>query len=360
MHVIVEFGKKSGKIVAISKKQHFRFLDGLRFICAVWVVFSHLGEPPIFTVFDGSALSMLAVLAQKVFSIMFNGTAAVVVFFIISGFCIHYPYVSGREFSVSAFYISRLTRIAIPMLAAIGISLFLPHGYTSLEAVLWSLYCEIVYYTIYPLLRLMYSRFDYYLPIAVSFTVSFGLALVPDQHDGFFWTYGVLGSALLGLPIWMLGCLVADVVYGQRAPKLLQHPHTGLVLRVSVLILCILTALLHNKTAFDFKFSMLLVAPFFALWVLFEFNQIKSFWLFEKTSSVGQGCYSIYLAHKLVLPTMSLFFVVEAGSPGWIFTMTGVVIGSAAFYFLIERPAHRLSKSLSKLKSRDTVSTLAD
>jgi len=88
--------------------------------------------------------------------------------FIISGFCIHYPYVSGREFSVSAFYISRLTRIAIPMLAAIGISLFLPHGYTSLEAVLWSLYCEIVYYTIYPLLRLMYSRFDYYYPLPLA------------------------------------------------------------------------------------------------------------------------------------------------------------------------------------------------
>ena len=88
------------------------------------------------------------------------GTPAVIVFFVISGFCIHLPYRGDGKMQVGRYYLRRYTRILIPVAAAVGIyrsvgQQFVFWGEHSIlwQSPLWSLLCEEIYYALYPLLR---------------------------------------------------------------------------------------------------------------------------------------------------------------------------------------------------------------
>ncbi len=79
----------------------------------------------------------------------------VIVFFVISGFCIHFPFAgSNRRPRLKEFYTRRFLRllvpvaIAIPLSGLIGVELALFH-----ESILWSLLAELIYYICYPVLR---------------------------------------------------------------------------------------------------------------------------------------------------------------------------------------------------------------
>ncbi|WP_394793241.1 acyltransferase family protein [Armatimonas sp.] len=63
-------------------------LDSLRFILALWVVFFHIGISPIFP------KTKIPHILTTTYYLAFNGQAAVIIFFIISGLCIHF---SQRE-----------------------------------------------------------------------------------------------------------------------------------------------------------------------------------------------------------------------------------------------------------------------
>ena len=62
-------------------------LDTIRLLAAVWVAISH-GAMPLKPLADTGPLRLIAAVAQDSFS----GVAAVIVFFIVSGLCIHLPY----------------------------------------------------------------------------------------------------------------------------------------------------------------------------------------------------------------------------------------------------------------------------
>src|SRR5690242_18982998 len=111
----------------------------------------------------------MGALIKSIWDILFCGPAAVIVFFVISGFCIHYPFRGVERLQVSSFLARRYIRIGIPALAAMGLA-----GWTGVQALLlkspsfaftldairhvndghtgliWSLVCELIYYTCYP------------------------------------------------------------------------------------------------------------------------------------------------------------------------------------------------------------------
>jgi peptidoglycan/LPS O-acetylase OafA/YrhL len=68
-------------------------LDSIRFLCALVVMLYHLRLMD--DVLHGQAHTGLTRAAMGIFN-AFNGPAAVIVFFLISGFCIHYPYKADR------------------------------------------------------------------------------------------------------------------------------------------------------------------------------------------------------------------------------------------------------------------------
>ncbi len=90
-------------------------IDRIRAFAALSVMLGHTSSPYL----------------PDIFRYVFTGNPAVFVFFVISGFCIHYPYVSS-PLPVSAFYFSRLIRI-LPV-AMIGVVLARISGAPDLAA----------------------------------------------------------------------------------------------------------------------------------------------------------------------------------------------------------------------------------
>src|SRR5205085_2096252 len=83
------------------------------------------------------------------------------------------------------------------------------------EAILWSLVCEEIYYTIYPLLLRARARWGLPLLIAVSALAGVGVALTAP-HAGNYPSFGPALNWVLGLPCWLLGCLLAERWDGVR------------------------------------------------------------------------------------------------------------------------------------------------
>jgi peptidoglycan/LPS O-acetylase OafA/YrhL len=336
-----------------NNKMHFDFLDGLRFMAAFWVAVCHFGAPPINLLLQTVLSEQHAMKLQGMFGSMFNGTMAVIVFFIISGFCIHLSYASNRRpLEISSFYCARFLRICLPMLCAIGISLLLPGGFEELKKVLWSLYAEMIYYAFYPAILAAIRRAGIYRPFALCLIVSFTISSIPDAHKGYFWTYGVAGTAVLGLPVWLLGCMLAEKVTQPNQLAFFKSRAICQGFRCTVLAIAALTTHLHYNTFFHFKLSMLVVAPLCAVWLYSEFLQEKSFILFRFFSKAGQAAYSMYLMHMLALLSLP-FLVIQTNSlyrtPA---LLCIALVLTYAFYVIVERPAHRLALSARKWMKR--------
>src|SRR5947207_15870928 len=92
-------------------------LDSIRLICALWVVFSHFGAFPLIDGIDKS--NFVGRIVAGFYNNLFSGPAAVIVFFVISGFCINYPYRRGERIPLVSYYSRRYLRILVPMAAAI-------------------------------------------------------------------------------------------------------------------------------------------------------------------------------------------------------------------------------------------------
>jgi len=105
------------------------------------------------------------------------------------------------------FWTRRLLRVGLPLLAALGLAALLPVQ-SHLNGVLWSLYCELIYYTLYPALMMAASRIGWTAILAASVVAAGILLMIPDGHSGYFWSYGVgwtLGAGAAGMARRSLG-----------------------------------------------------------------------------------------------------------------------------------------------------------
>src|SRR4029079_14340601 len=179
-------------------------LDSIRFVCALWVFFSHGAAPAIPDLFPQASPTNIALTA--VWAHIWSGQAAVMIFFVISGFCIHFPFAhSDRQPRLSEFYARRFLRLLVPLAAVIPLSrllsvpLVLYHN-----SILWSLLAELIYYLWYPLLRkLQLWRVSWNGIFLVSFVAALALAATNPTAGSF----GPSLTWLLRLPCWVLGCL---------------------------------------------------------------------------------------------------------------------------------------------------------
>ena len=136
-----------------AKSQRVRGLDSIRFLCALWVAFSHGAYPPLTSGHDPS--NSIAWFVNGCYTTLFCGPAAVIIFFVISGFCIHYPY---REKWSKAYLIPFLLSRAIRIMGPIGVIMIIniATGRSNLSfynLIGWSIVCELFYYSIYPFIR---------------------------------------------------------------------------------------------------------------------------------------------------------------------------------------------------------------
>ena len=291
-------------------------------------------------------------IAKQALSLLVNGTAAVMVFFIISGFCIHYPYRSGGVVDLRSFYTRRLTRISVPLVAVVALSIFIGFGYVSLvEGVLWSLIAEIIYYFLYPLFIKWRQRIGWRNLIIVAFVAAYAV-VATKPHAGNYPSYGHALNWVVGLPIWLLGCLLAE--RSDHFP--FTNARSIWFYRVMIVSAACSTLVLryhvpHVSLGFPWTLNIFGAAAY--VWVgqeIIYFHQHPPLRWMEKA---GQGSYSLYLLHlpgAYLLKRIPVFNSIQ-GPAHYILDLLFVISSAAVFYVLIERPSHRLATYLGKRSS---------
>ena len=199
---------------ARATTKHYRILDALRFLLAFWVAMGHSGIFPLFAGVDSTA-GFGRFLTHAWNTVVF-ATPAVIVFFVISGFCIHLPFIGDKKLSIWRYYLRRYTRILIPVAGALCVyrlwgqrMVFWGEHSVLWESPLWSLACEEIYYAAYPLLRWARNYFGWKKFLPAAFLAGVGAGLTHPHALGWH-AFSPFGTALILLPVWLLGCLLAE------------------------------------------------------------------------------------------------------------------------------------------------------
>jgi peptidoglycan/LPS O-acetylase OafA/YrhL len=182
-----------------------RGLDTIRFFLAIWVTIGHFWVP---LGIDES--SLIGKITVGIYTNLVNGPAAVIVFFVISGFCIHYPYRHHKELLIIPYFSSRHLRIWIPIVVAVLCGIPLGVKFSLLErSILWSLVAEEIYYLIYPMLLSLRRKIGWQKILFFAYVGASAIVCSnPTIND--YPSYGPYLTWLLGLPCWLLGCCLAE------------------------------------------------------------------------------------------------------------------------------------------------------
>ncbi|QWE17257.1 acyltransferase [Polynucleobacter sp. AP-Nino-20-G2] len=329
-------------IQSVPRIPHLNAIDAIRCLCALYVMIGHI-QPPLSAL--PSALQVLLTLGMS------DGGWAVMIFFVISGLCIHLPYVSGKLFHTSDFLISRFCRIAIPLFFAGLLSWVLQ---ANLDKILWSLYCEMIYYLMYPFLRLLFARIGILRVLLFAIPLALLTALLPDHnHGNFFYFEGSaswIATAVLAFPIWLLGCLLAQSIAAKRAPRFSRVGMLRafiIILGFGLPILSFLDDVIPDFPSLFFlntKYSFLLFSPIIYCWLYAEIAQKHVGAFYRLLSPLGVGAYSIYLMHVLSIPMFIVLPIHFNSYLNWIAIIFIALLMSILFYFLIEKPSHLLGR----------------
>lgn len=342
----------NGGQVALGAAYHdVAGLDTMRFLAAVCVVLSHQAMFPL-AAYVPKKSGIWAILVGFN-NTAFNGFAAVIIFFVISGFCIHYKYACGRQFVAAPFLSRRLLRIAIPAAGAVALAnLAGVQARLRLDTVLWSLYYEMIYYLIYPALRSLSSLLDLSVIIGCSAVISAGLIAL-NWDNAQYWNFPLSYGWLVPFPAWLLGCLLAE-----------RTAYKGLAAGKANIWAWRLIGLSYAAFSLAYYYHGPVWIGIPAL--LFPFIFYCFFWIEKEISRFGgvgtspilewggKWSYSIYLIHIIILVSLKSQFSLEPAF-GWAVNLAAVLVGSYCFYLLVEGPSHRLARIVSLAISKRDV-----
>lgn len=330
------------------KSEYLRGISTIRFLCALWVVVGHVGNAPLTDHFDKS--TTIGFVVHGFYNSLISGPAAVIVFFIISGVCIHMPHARDNRIpSIGHYLIRRYVRIALPLIIAIVLAEFVFDVNLTLfgDSILWSLFAELVYYTIYPIvlyLRRAGVPWTYLVAMALAEAL---IVAASNPTAGNYPSYGLSANWLLGLPCWITGCLVAEHIHRFRATP--PSRATIWSLRLSVLALSALCMVLRFHTAIGYPWSLNLFALVAGYWILMEirFSDVHSPPAILEWA--GSWSYSLYLVHLLAhVFFIRMLFPDNDRLVNWLVQMMFILLFSYVFARLFEFPSHRLARSLAR------------
>jgi peptidoglycan/LPS O-acetylase OafA/YrhL len=281
---------------------------------------------------------------------LISGPAAVIVFFVISGFCIHFPYRHSMFVELLPYFARRHIRILTPVAAAVllgplvGVRLPLFQN-----TILWSLVCEEVYYTLYPIILKARARWGWPTLIGVTFASAYAVVLT-NPTAGDYASYGPGLNWMLGLPCWLLGCELAErwEIVSREDPI----PRLDLwIWRIGLLAASVTLSGLRLYTVVTYPWTLDLFAVLVALWLRREIVA----WIHRPPPRLldlgGLFSYSIYLVH---LQGLALFHILGLGSGlpvlvTWLWQLLYVLAVCLVFYAVVERPSHRLARRVYQL-----------
>ncbi|HZC22639.1 MAG TPA: acyltransferase [Candidatus Binatia bacterium] len=322
-------------------------ISSIRFILAIWVFLSHFPYPilvePQFNPFFKAARFLL--------HNCFNGAAAVMAFFVISGFCIHFPNRKGFEMpSWTAYYARRYLRIILPMAVAIGLAvpIRLKFGYY-VTFILWSLVCEEIYYLIYPALLRLRDLVGWRVLMALAWLGAL-LTILTDPAAKEYHEFGLALTWALGLPCWLLGARMAE-----RLDSFYLRSVTDVQIwgwRCGIWILSVAFSILRFHANVGFPWTLNIFAIAVASWLEREISYYRQARA-PRLERFGEASYSVYLTHMHGAMLASLVMVLR-GPWAWWLTVLLTALFASLFYWCVERPSHQLARRCSHtLRRRD-------
>ena len=324
-------------------------LDALRIFLAFWVTMGHFGVFPLFAGVDTST-GIGRTLVHGWSSIVW-GIPAVIGFFVISGFCIHLPFRHEEKLAVGGYYARRYLRILIPVAAAIMIMRLLGDrraiiGIHSIlwNSVLWSLFCEEIYYAIYPLARWIRNRSGWAVLLVSAFLIGAILAvLCPKALDGS--VVGTIEAAVILFPIWLLGCLLAEQSDGLPSLDSSRQIWMWRFIAWSASWVCEMIFFKEHVPLVQVLLCFGVIAYF---WIKKEIAYGRHHQPWAPLASAGLWSYSLYLIHG---PAMRLFARLSLPNIGfslnWCASFAFILALSYLFYLAVERPSHRLARKFT-------------
>jgi peptidoglycan/LPS O-acetylase OafA/YrhL len=325
-----------------------RGLDTIRFFLALWVVFGHFGFLPL--AIDKN--NVIGKIISGIYNNLFSGPAAVIVFFVISGFCIHYPFRHNQKLSLVPYFSRRHLRIWIPILAVnligstvgIGLPVFQ-------DSILWSLLAEEIYYLIYPLLLLLRNKIGWPKILLLSYVAAV-LVILSNPTAGNYPSYGSYLNWILGLPCWLLGCCLAEKVDKLSSSSVRSTVHIWRW-RLAAWFLSWLCSGLRFHSPVKYPWTLTLFAVFAFFWLGKEILHYQSHAPQPLFENAGKGSYSIYLVHILG-PAIytSLSLPVFTHSITWLMMMIFTFFLCYIFYLTVEKPSHFMAKKVGEQLSR--------
>jgi len=320
-------------------------ISSLRFILALWVFFGHFRYP----ILVGPQSNTILWATRALWNNFFNGPAAVIVFFVISGFCIHFPNRLGFEMpSWTAYYLRRYIRILVPMGVAIllALPLKLRLGIFS-DSILWSLLCEEIYYFIYPGLLRLRDRLGWRTLLVLAFFVSL-LTILTNPGAREYPSYGPWLNWALGLPCWLLGVHMAERL------ELFQVQQVSIgqiwAWRTSAWAASVVASILSFHTAIGLPWTLNLFAVFAVFWLRREIAYYHSVTRIPFLEKLGDTSYSLYLTHThgaALIRRLAEFRSLPA-TAFWLLTAGLTALFTVFFYWCVERPSHQFARRFSQ------------
>lgn len=221
------------------------------------------------------------------------------------------------------------------------------------NSVLWSLFAELLYYTIYPFLLYLRRLLKSWVPLLM---LSFTMALIvagtnPQAAD--YPSYGIQLNWLLGLPCWLLGCHLTEKVIGSPAADTEVSIWTW---RSGILVASMITSILRFHTPIGYPWTLNFFALVVSLWLSREILHFRKNRTIRLLEWAGSWSYSLYLVHILVIKALSALALPNLGYLlNWAVPMALILASSLLFAVLIELPSHRLARYVGdRLASRWT------
>lgn len=361
-----------------ARPTRLRSLDGVRGIAALVVVVYHVSLIAKPFAKDGTAQVVWDGVTESPLKLLFAGTEAVLVFFVLSGLVVALPLLR-RSVSWPAFFASRLVRLYVPvwgaLLFAVALIALIPRHQSVVSSGEWISDANASHVTIASFLReasLTPASYDivntlwslrWELIFTALLPVAIGIAVLLRRRTAALVVTGavavlatmlgrVLGvDALVYLPVFLLGTLVAvrldDIVeWSHRRPR----PVLWLVIGVSSALLLVASWIGRPLAPAGDLVSEVLwgLAGLGALGLVFVAIGSPGA---ERVLSMrfpqwaGRISFSLYLVHVPVIATIA--FVV-GDRLWWLVGLVGVPLSlavSAGFFALVERPSHRLARA---------------
>ena len=320
-------------------------ISSLRFILALWVFLGHFRYPIL--VNPQSNVILWAV--RALWNNVFNGPAAVIVFFVISGFCIHFPNRCGFAMpSWTAYYLRRYIRILVPMAVAIALALplKLKLGIFS-DSILWSLLCEEIYYLIYPVLLRLRDRLGWRALLALAFAVSL-FTILTNPGAKVYPAYGPWLNWALGLPCWLLGVHMAERL--ELFQVRLVSTSRIWCWRAGVWAASVIASVLTFHTPIGLPWTLNLFAVFAVFWLQREIAYYHGVTRIPALEKLGDASYSVYLTHihgAALIERVSDFRYLPAVAFWWLIAGLTLLF-STVFYWCVERPSHQFARRFSQ------------